>query len=239
MDNHYINPKLAAIYDIDSPWSIDRDFYLALAGTQPQNILDMGCGTGLLCNAYAERGHAVTGADPSAAMLEVAAKKPHGNVIKWVKSTAQDFKSDEVYDLIIMTGHAFQVLMTDIDVSNTLSAMRKHLKPEGRIVFESRNPKYDWARVWDYDMELITPYGKVHESRRLTTLTEGHMTFDLSYQFPDEQFISKSELRFMPCESIKQHISAAGLRVEKILGDWNGDLFDEHLSQEMIFILRL
>ena len=31
-DDHYENPRLAEIYDVSSPWSIDRDFYLSLAG---------------------------------------------------------------------------------------------------------------------------------------------------------------------------------------------------------------
>ena len=42
-DTHYLNPKLAAIYDIDSPWSTDRDFYLNLAGPKPIDILDLVC----------------------------------------------------------------------------------------------------------------------------------------------------------------------------------------------------
>jgi 2-polyprenyl-3-methyl-5-hydroxy-6-metoxy-1,4-benzoquinol methylase len=80
-DEHYENPKLAAIYDRFSPWSVDRDFYLALAGDPPQYVLDLGCGTGLLCDAYAAKGHIVTGVDPTAAMLAVARQKPHGNTI--------------------------------------------------------------------------------------------------------------------------------------------------------------
>lgn len=56
-DEHYENPKLAAVYDVFCPWGVDRDFYLSLAGEPPQHVLDLGCGTGLLCEAYAARGH--------------------------------------------------------------------------------------------------------------------------------------------------------------------------------------
>ncbi len=81
LDKHYKNSRLAEIYDLDSPWSIDRDFYFSLAGIPSQKILDLGCGTGLLCDAYAAEGHNVTGVDPSSAMLEVARRKPHGKKI--------------------------------------------------------------------------------------------------------------------------------------------------------------
>ncbi len=43
---HYMHPRLAALCDLDSGWSPDRDFYLALAGPERQRILDLGCGTG-------------------------------------------------------------------------------------------------------------------------------------------------------------------------------------------------
>ena len=65
-DLHYEHPKLVDVYDLGNGWSEDRNFYLSLAGDKPISILDLGCGTGLLSNAYAERGHMVTGADPAA-----------------------------------------------------------------------------------------------------------------------------------------------------------------------------
>lgn len=238
IDFHYQNPKLAAIYDLDSPWSVDRDFYLSLAGAKPQNILDLGCGTGLLCDAYAEKGHDVTGADPSATMLAVARRKPHGKRIEWVQSDAQNFRSQKRFDLIIMTGHAFQTLMEDADVIAAFSTMRNHLKPDGLIVFESRNPAIDWAAQWNYDMAFETPDGTVRESRRFIAMRAGRMQFELRYQFPDEALVSQSALRFLSRQEIEAHLAASGLRPEKISGDWNDALFEEQTSHEMIFRAR-
>ncbi len=48
LDNHYKHKRLATIYDDGNGWSDDREFYLSLAGTEPQRILDIGCGTGVL-----------------------------------------------------------------------------------------------------------------------------------------------------------------------------------------------
>ena len=147
-DEHYVNPELAELYDLDSPWSADRDFYLSQAGPPPQSILDLGCGTGLICNAYAELGHDVTGVDPAPAMLEIARRKPFGVKIDWVMATAQTFRSTKRFDLMIMTGHAFQVLLEDEDVHAAFETIRTHLKPGGKIVFESRNRAVDWAAEW-------------------------------------------------------------------------------------------
>lgn len=121
----YDNPRLAEIYDLDSGWSMDRDFYLSLTGSTRQKILDLGCGTGLICDAYAAKNHDVTGVDPSAAMLRVARQKPHGKKIKWIQSFAQTYHSDKFFDLIIMTGHAFQVLLEDSEIQATFAVMRR------------------------------------------------------------------------------------------------------------------
>ncbi len=235
MDEHYINPKLAQIYDLDSPWSQDRDFYLSLAGESPKRILDLGCGTGLLCDAYAAKGHNVTGADPTEAMLSIARQKKHAAEITWVQSKAQDFKSEHLFDLIIMTGHAFQVLLEDRDVESVFRTMKKHSKHEGLIVFESRNPNIDWKSRWDYDLELNTPYGFVQESRRFIDLVNDKMTFSLNYKFANEMLTSQSVLRFWTKEQIEMHLSKAGLIVDTMYGDWDQTPFSAKHSEEMIF----
>ncbi len=237
-DAHYVDPKLSEIYDFDSGWSVDRDFYLSLADSGRQCILDLGCGTGLLCDAYAAKGHEVTGVDPSAAMLDVARRKPHGKDIDWVLSVAQTFQSDKKFDLIIMTGHAFQVLLEDADILSTFSVIEKHLKPSGIFVFESRNPSIDWAKQWDYEMELELPGQIVRESRRFLAMQRDRMTFELRYQFPDETLLSSSELRFQSRKEIEVKLAVSGLRVEKLFGDWDGSPFDEKTSEEMIFVVK-
>lgn len=238
-DNHYVNSKLAEIYDFDSPWSIDRDFYLSLAGTTPKDILDLGCGTGLLSDAYAANGHTVTAVDPSKEMLDVGRRKPHAYKIEWVQSFAQTYdQPGKLFDLIVMTGHAFQVLLEDADVLAAFSAMRRHLKADGLIIFESRNPVINWAEEWDYDLVLETPGGVVHESRRFEKMEGERMVFRLGYKFPDETLSSTSELRFLSRNGIEDLLSQSGLCIDKLMGDWDGSAFDEKSSKEMIFLVR-
>ena len=237
-DIHYENPKLAALYDLDSGWSVDRDFCLSLAGPRSQTILDLGCGTGLLCNAYAAKGHKVTGVDPSGVMLEIGRRKPCGEKIEWVQALAQNYQSGKKFDLIIMTGHAFQVLLEDADILAVFAVMRKHIKSGGLIVFESRNPVIDWAQEWNYDLDIALQEGIVRESRHFTQMKKDRMIFELRYQFPDETLVSASELRFLSKEIIEKRLAASGLRVDKVLGDWNAKPFDEKSSREMIFKVR-
>ncbi len=237
-DEHYEHPRLAAVYDLFSGWSVDRDFYLSLAGDPPQQILDLGCGTGLLCDAYAVRGHRVTGVDPTAAMLGIARQKPHGDAIAWVQASAQAFRSEQRFDLIIMTGHAFQVLLDDADVLAGLTTMRHHLKPTGRAVFESRNPAIDWAAAWNGDWELVHEGVTIRETTEVLARVGERISFEQRYQFPDETLVSRSELRFLPRQTIEAQLAAADLRVEALYGDWDAAPFNPAASKEMIFVVR-
>jgi 2-polyprenyl-3-methyl-5-hydroxy-6-metoxy-1,4-benzoquinol methylase len=232
IDEHYANPKLADIYDLDSGWDEGRDFYLSLAPSQPINILDLGCGTGLLCDAYSARGHCVTGVDPAHPMLDVARRKSHGKNIEWVCATAQNFRSNKRFDLIIMTGHAFQVFLSDEDVVAVFKTMRHHLNPEGRIVFETRNPAIDWVTKWQSEFNGPQHFVALSQNDEI-------ISFDMHYRLESETLTSRSTLRFLSRQAIEQHLAKAGLDVKSIKGDWQCGAFNEARSLEMIFEVQL
>lgn len=236
-DAHYDHPRLAKLYDYDSAWSKDREFYLNLAGNSPINVLDLGCGTGMLCDAYAAKGHNVTGLDPSPAMLDVARQKPNGNNINWVQSNAQSFSIGKKFDLIIMTGHAFQVMQNNSDILQTFKAVQQHLTPKGIFTFETRNPSIDWPTLWHQDYILELADENVEISRRVLSYENERLVFEHYFKFSDETLKSVSDLRFMPYDDIIKNLQTAGLKVNNFIGDWNGSAYDPATSKEMIFSL--
>jgi SAM-dependent methyltransferase len=238
-DLHYTDPRLARLYDQDCGWGPDLDFYLRLAGPAPRRILDLGCGTGTLCLAFAERGHHVTGADPAAAMLAVAASKPRALQVRWVESDAQSFVSADRFDLIVMTGHAFQVLTDDVAVAKTFDVMHRHLAPGGTVAFETRNPHRDWASRWHgqngtHLLDGVT----VQQSRNVLGASDGQITFATHYAFPEITLTSVSRLRFLSSDEIAIRLKTAGLVVQSLFGDWTGAPFDPMVSDEMIFLAK-
>lgn len=239
-DLHYTDPRLARLYDQDCGWGADSQFYLSLAGAAPVRILDLGCGTGTLCNAYAVQGHVVTGVDPATAMLDVARTKSHGARITWVTSPAQSFHTLQRFDLIVMTGHAFQVLIEDADIIAALKVMRDHLAPGGTIAFETRNPNIDWADRWhDVTRNHLMDGQIIQQSFNVISTTTGRIAFKTNYIFPDAQLTSTSSLRFLPSKTLTEMITANSLQVTAQFGDWNSNPFDANSSEEMIFILSL
>ena len=237
----YQQSQTAEIYDLANPWAQDADFYLSLAGLRPCSVLDLGCGTGTLCCVLAERGHRVTGVDPAAAMLAVARRKPHAEQVEWVECSAQSYRAQQRFDLILMTGHAFQILLTDADALAVLETMRSNLKESGTVAFETRNPRIDWAREWSERTRLLplSTGEQFLETLEITGRNSESISFQTSYRFPQETLTTSSTLRFPSREQLESLITRSGLLVRKVLGDWDARPFDPARSREIIFIAKL
>lgn len=236
-DMDYQHVQIAEIYDVANPWSPDNDFHLSLAGPRLCSVLDLGCGTGTLCCALAKRGHRVTGVDPAAAMLAVARGKPHGEQVEWIESSAQNYKSHRRFDLIVMTGHAFQVLLTDADALAVLQVMRRHLNERGRIAFETRNPRVDWVAEWAGRTRMLP--GEVLEALEITGKDGEFISFQTSYRSPHVTLTTSSTLRFPSREHVEGLIARSGLVVRDVFGDWDASPFDHARSREMILIAEI
>ena len=234
----YQNPQIAAIYEMANPWAEDGEFYLSLAGTQPCSVLDLGCGTGTLCCALAQRGHQVTGVDAAAAMLTVARSKRYAEHVEWVESSAQKYRSQRRFDLIVMTGHAFQVLLGDSEMLAVLETMQRHLKEGGRVAFESRNPRIDWVGAWTGRCRALGD-GQITETIQITGAEGEFISFQTSYRTPGGTLTTASTLRFPSREQVAELISRSGLVVRDVFGEWSAGSFEPERSREMIFIAEI
>jgi 2-polyprenyl-3-methyl-5-hydroxy-6-metoxy-1,4-benzoquinol methylase len=237
-DMDYHDSQIAELYDLANPPAQDTGFYLSLAGQRPCDVLDMGCGTGTLCCALAERGHRVTGVDPAAAMLAVARRKAHAEKVNWVQSSAQSFRTKQRFDVVVMTGHVFQIFLTDADALAVLQTMRDHLNERGRIAFETRNPQIDWATEWGGRHRVADAAlgDQITETLEITRADKEFISFRTSYRTPRHVLITNSTLRFPSQGHLESLIVRAGLTVRQLFGDWDAGAFDPTRSREMIFV---
>lgn len=226
VDAAFARHDMAILYDSFNGHGPDTEFYLALE-TEPRRILDLGCGTGALALALAERGHAVTGLDPAPGMLDVARNKDKANRVRWIAGDARDFVLGETFDLIIMTGHVFQVFLDDAETLAVLSSARRHLADGGRLVFESRNP---CARAWENWTEertretaVVPGIGPVEVYYQVRKAWADFVRFDTVFTLWESGDLrtSESTLRFPGRDLIAQLLEAAALSSVEWLGDWD------------------
>lgn len=231
-DRLYRDPQLADFYDIENGWAPDTEYCRALA-RDAGSVLDLGCGTGLLAASLGQ-GRRVVGVDPAGAMLDVARQRPGGADVTWVEADARTFRSDQRFDLIVMTGHAFQCLLSDADQGALLATIARHLSPTGRFIFDSRNPAIEEWREWvpaeSHRVIQHPRFGAVESWNDVEhDDATGIVTYQTFYKVPatGHTLNAASRIRFTPQEVIARHIVAAGLKVETWLGDWQGGPWHE------------
>jgi len=224
VDRLFTERSLTELYDVFCQGRGDFGFYLPLV-MSAETVLDVGCGTGELLRLARQAGHTgrLCGLDPADAMLDQARTRSD---IEWILGDLASVDWDQEFDLVVMTGHAFQVFVEDDEVRASLAAIRSALTQDGRFAFETRNPLVRGWEGWTPDNAVEVTDGDgavVRMAHKVETPVEGDVvrfttTFtSLNWDRPQ---VSRSTLRFLDADSLVSFLSGAGLAIEEQFGDW-------------------
>jgi ubiquinone/menaquinone biosynthesis C-methylase UbiE len=241
-DRLYTDAGLVQFYDLENEAGPNFDHCIAFA-EGARSVLDLGCGTGRLAVALA-CGRSVTGVDPAAAMLDVARRRPGGDAVEWVEADARYIQLGRKFDVVLLTGHAFQVFITPEDQQAVLATIAAHLSPAGRFIFDSRNPAVsewlEWTpelsrRTVDHpDLGSVASWNDFHRDDATRVVA-----YDTFYETAGgRRFHARSEIAFPSKKALGGMFERAGLTVDRWLGDWNGTVWTES-AREIIPTGRL
>ena len=224
LSSAYSDAEVAQLYDVLNPWGAADDFYLNMVMTVDA-VLDVGCGTGSLLKRAREAGHRgrLVGVDPDPSMLAVARRQPG---ITWHQATAAAMPWDAAFDLAIMTGHAFQSLISDAGVRDSLAAIHRALVPGGTFAFETRNPTVREWEQWHHGtpMEVTDSAGReLRISYELLDVTGDVVTLTetTSDRIGEPLRVDRGHLRFLESDVLVTFLARAGFEIEAQLGGWD------------------
>jgi SAM-dependent methyltransferase len=235
-DALYHDAALADFYDLENGWAQDLEYCRTLAA-RAGSVLDLGCGTGELAVALSG-GRQVTGVDPAGAMLAIARAKPGAETVRFVEGDARSIRLGQRFDLVVLTGHAFQVFLTEADQRAALATIAAHLAPGGTFIFDSRNPAtrewLEWvpeASTRDLDHPRLGAVTAWNDMRH--DAATGIVAYDTIYEIKatGERLAATSEIRFTDKARLETLIGEAGLAVDRWLGDWHGAPWHEQATE--------
>lgn len=151
--------------------------------TQPEplrglRILDIGCGAGVLCEPLARLGATMVGADPGAALIELAARhaKASGLNIDYRCATAESLvRAGETFDVVL----AMEVIEHVSDANEFLRICSELARPRGLVVLSTINRtalSFLFAiAIGEYLLRLLPP--KTHQWTRFVRPQEMKAAF--------------------------------------------------------------
>ena len=111
--------------------------WLEITGIKPKTALDLGCGTGVLCEILKEAGMDVSGMDFSSGMIEIARQRDQD--IPYEVADMITYRPEKQFDLVTCTGDALNHIGDLTDVEKIFHNIRAYLAPGGYLVFDILN----------------------------------------------------------------------------------------------------
>jgi len=254
----------AQTYDDSVPdWSGEIEFYRELAATATAkggSVLELACGTGRIAIRLAQSGASVVGLDLSSDMIEVVRSKSAGlSNARWVEGDMRSFDLGQLFELVLIPGHAYQNLTTPQEQLACLECIRRHLRPGGVLAVHLDHINIENTR-WLGDLcgekrGVFEPAEQFHHPRtgRLTRASRA-WTYEPSTQTAIVQTVweeldaNGQVVGRIAREPIRLHcvfrfemehlLARAGLVVEAMYGDfYRHELQDD--SPGMIWVAQL
>jgi SAM-dependent methyltransferase len=138
--------KIARLYD---PWSRsvveDVPFYLEEARRSGGPVLELAVGTGRIAVPIAASGIPVVGVDLSEGMLQVARERAEaaGAELDLRYGDMRDPPIEGTFPLVLVPFRSMLHMESDADRRSVLRAIKRHLDPAGRLIFDVFAPAAD------------------------------------------------------------------------------------------------
>jgi len=250
---------LGLLYDHVGGYTERRDiaFYVNEAARVDGPILEVASGTGRVLIPIARTGKRIVGVDRSRQMLdrcrEKVAAEPAAvrDRIALHEADMRDFAIGERFAAAIIPFRPMQHLSSIDDQLSCLDAIRRHLEPGGRLIFDVFNP--DFARIASPGYEEFedtpeTPLpnggsfrrtGRIVAVHRLAQVNDLELIYYVTSPSGDtERRVHAFQMRWFLRVELEHLLARAGFTIESVYGDFDrSPLVDA--SPEIIVVARL
>lgn len=251
---------IADLYDHVVPYRDrpDVSFYVDAALASGGPVLEVGCGSGRILIPTARAGVAITGVDPSEAMLRVCSSRLDGEsaaVRDRVTLLRADMRSLDLgreFPLITLPFRPFQHLLTVEDQMAALEILGRHLTADGRLILDLFNPSLEALTARNLGEEIAgepefsTPDGRrVVRAHKFLAKDLFRQTVDVELlhdvTHPDgraERLVQAFTMRYLFRFEAEHLLARCGFAVESLWADYDRSPIGSKTPGELIFVAK-
>jgi SAM-dependent methyltransferase len=236
----------------------DVQFYVGEAKASAGRVLEAGCGTGRVLIPIARAGVSIDGLDASEAMLaqcEARLAREPSEVSERVglhRGDARNFDLGRTFSLVTAPFRVVQHLTTIEDQLRFLDAVKRHLAPGGRLVFDVFNPSFAVMMTADGMEHEDTPdtplpngasfrrTGRVNRIRWIDQVSEVELAYYVTRSpgATPERFVQAFDMRWYLRAELVHLLARAGYRVRTMYGGFDRTPVTDS-STELIVVAEL
>jgi len=138
--------RLTSDVDVSKYAAYFREVFNKYSKTHPESVIDLGCGTGRLTFAMAEKGYDMTGVDGSSEMLSVAYGKK-GPGILWINQEFTELDLFGTYNAAVSLLDCINHLIDSDMVEKYFKRLQYFIEPGGLFIFDI-NSEYKFENIY-------------------------------------------------------------------------------------------
>jgi SAM-dependent methyltransferase len=169
------------------------------------SVLDLGCGPGRIAAPLAALGHAVTGVDDGAAMIEALPVEVEG-----VVADAASVRLGRRFGAVLLASHLVNDPMSGAAIAATAAA---HLEPGGVVVGETYAPGWDPAAAVGQETRM----GDARIELLWATVDGDRLEAEVRYGVDDLVWQQRFEARLLDEAALRELLASAGLAFDRWL----------------------
>lgn len=253
-------PNFGLLYDSVPAYAARGDvaFYVEEAARVESPILEIGSGTGRVLLPLARAGHTVVGLDGSRQMLARCRAKlldESPDVQRRVTLHQGDVRAFELgaqYELVISPFRVLQQITTIGDQLRLLGAVRRHLTPTGRFIFDLFNPNFaaiaaaDGAEHEDTPEQPLPGGGSVRRFARIARVRWADQVNEVEliyYVTPAgsakaERHVHSFEMRWYGIAEVQHLLARCGFQVLAVHGNFDRSPLTDRSPEQVVVAKR-
>ncbi|MFH1086889.1 MAG: class I SAM-dependent methyltransferase [Chloroflexota bacterium] len=251
---------VAEFYDHVVPYRERQDvaFFVQAARESGGPVLEIGCDTGRVLIPTARAGFEIMGLDLSPHMLAVCRERLRAEPpdvqarAQLVEDDMRAFALNRLFALATVPFRPFQHLTTVADQMACLGAIRRHLRPGGRLILDLFNPSLpaltadNIGQEYGDEPEFSLPDGRRVLRRFRTTSRDlfaqiNHVEMLYYVAHPDgrrECLVHAFPMRYLYRYEVEHLLARCGFALETVYADYDGSPYGRQYPGELICLAR-